>query len=135
MITPSRDKEDTHIVDENTPSFNTSETQAEQTTYNPGAVLRISVFSTVLAWAFVVLAFLVLVFGIYMLYSMCSAYSYLPNFLDLIPTILVFLFLILLNLFFAVQLFASAEKLFVLTDIQDNTFTPEQENEEHSGHS
>jgi hypothetical protein len=98
-----------------------SEIQAEQTTYNPEAVLRISAFSTIVAWAFVILAFLILVFGVYTLYSMYSAYSYLPNFLNLVPGVLAFLFLILLCLFFAAQLFASAERLFVLTDIQDNT--------------
>jgi hypothetical protein len=98
-----------------------SDGPSSRTAYNPQAVLRINSFATILAWAFASLAFLTTLFGGYTIYTLFASHRYVPNFLDLAPGILFFLFLILLCLFFAAQLFVSAERLFLLTDIEENT--------------
>jgi hypothetical protein len=117
-----------HIGDSN----NSSDNIASPTTYNRRGIIRISSFETVLAWAFIALAILIFLFGFYTLYSLFSYQRYIPI-LNMIPGILVFSFVILLCLFFSAQLFASAERLFVLTDIEENTQQPVQESDINRG--
>jgi amino acid permease len=101
---------------------NAGENGVEHATYNPRTLIRISSFSTLLAWAFIVLAAIIFGFGLYILYSGYVRYPYAPGLTDVLPTILALVFIILLCLFFAAQLFASSERLFILMDIQENTY-------------
>jgi len=110
-MTTNRDNNDLH------------DNSNDQTTFTHQGIIRISSFATFLAWAFIVLAVFIFLFGLFTLYSSFS-YQRLPNIPNMIPGILAFLFVILLCLFFSAQLFASAERLFVLTDIEENTQQP-----------
>jgi hypothetical protein len=99
-----------------------AENGTEQATYNSRTLVRISSFSIFLAWAFIVLAGIILVFGLYILYSGYIRYPYAPGLTDVLPGVLALVFIILLCLFFAALLFASSERLFMLADIQENTY-------------
>ena len=100
----------------------------EDTSYDVVKIIRISSFASSLAWSFIVLASIIILFGAYSLFKEFLQWPNSWRVTDYITVILAASFIILLCLFFAVQLLVASERTFILMDIQENTYLLRKEN-------
>ena len=100
-----------------------TETELEETTcFDPKRLLRICSICDAVSNLFLVLAVLLIIYGVWLLVPSVIAMGSLNRFaVQTVPLGLIFGFFTLLSLFFWVFLRAISEGLFLLMDIQDNT--------------
>ena len=108
---------------DNVPEDAAVETKQEETTYfDQKRLLRICSICDAVSTLFLVLAVLLIIYGIWLLVPSVVAMGSLNRFaVQAVPLALIFGFFTLLSLFFWVFLRAISEGLFLLMDIQDNT--------------
>ena len=87
------------------------------TYYDPARFSGVATHATMLSWAFLILAVLILVADL--AYFIRQAQT--GNLLNILPTMLSSLLTVMVGLFFFVFLRAIAEGIYVLMDIEDNS--------------
>jgi magnesium-transporting ATPase (P-type) len=116
------------MMEKNRVSKSQSNDTDEDTSYDVEKTIRISSFASSLAWSFIVLASIIFLFGAYSLFKEFLQWPNSWRVTDYITVILAASFIILLCLFFAVQLLVASERTFILMDIQENTYLLRKEN-------
>lgn len=116
------------MMEKNRVSKSESNDTDEDTSYDVEKTIRISSFANSLAWSFIVLASIIFLFGAYSLFKEFLQWPNSWRVTDYITVILAASFIILLCLFFAVQLLVASERTFILMDIQENTYLLRKEN-------